>query len=158
MRDPNPIVTSEGGPRTSHYIWDIVTGGAPVFEDPEAERQNERAAISRNYTREQQAKNAAAAELSATSAAHAEERAKLREEATQSAAASATEAERAVRAALGNELEQATTAAAADATSNLNAQRERHERELAEAKAQVAAVAAARRRSWTPHERRRSRR
>ena len=58
-RDPNPIVTSEGGPRTSHYIWDIVTGGAPVFEDPEAERQNERAAISRNYTREQQAKNAA---------------------------------------------------------------------------------------------------
>ena len=90
----------------------------------------------------QQAKNAAAAELSATTAAHAEELAKLREEATQSAAASATEAERAVRAALGNELEQATTAAAADATSNLNAQRERHERELAEAKAQVAAVEA----------------
>ena len=59
VRDPNPIVTSEGGPRTSHYTWDIVTGGAPVFQDVEAERQNERAAISRNYTREQQAKNAA---------------------------------------------------------------------------------------------------
>ena len=34
-------------------------GGAPVFEFPEHERQQERAAISRDYTREQQAKNAA---------------------------------------------------------------------------------------------------
>ena len=34
-------------------------GGAPVFPDPEAERLNERGTISRNYTREQQAKNAA---------------------------------------------------------------------------------------------------
>ena len=59
VRDPNPVVQPDGGPRTSHYIWDIVTGGAPVFEDPEAERQNERGTISRNYTREQQAKNAA---------------------------------------------------------------------------------------------------
>ena len=31
-------------------------GGAPVFEFPEHERQQERAAISRDYTREQQAK------------------------------------------------------------------------------------------------------
>ena len=38
VRDPNPVVQPDGGPRTSHYIWDIVTGGAPVFEDPEAER------------------------------------------------------------------------------------------------------------------------
>ena len=59
VRDPNPVVQPDGGPRTSHYIWDIVTGGAPVFEDPGAERQNERGTISRNYTREQQAKNAA---------------------------------------------------------------------------------------------------
>ena len=59
VRDPNPVVQPDGGPRTSHYIWDIVTGGAPVIADQEAERQNERAAISRNYTREQQEKNAA---------------------------------------------------------------------------------------------------
>ena len=63
VRDPNPVVTaSDGprdGPRTSYHIWDIVTGGAPVYEFPEDERQNERGTISRNYTREQQAKNAA---------------------------------------------------------------------------------------------------
>ena len=59
VRDPNPVVQPDGGPRTSHYIWDIVTGGAPVFEFPEHERQQERAAISRDYTREQQARNAA---------------------------------------------------------------------------------------------------
>ena len=63
VRDPNPLVTAadgpHDGPRTSHFIWDITTGGAPVFEFPEHERQQERAAISRDYTREQQAKNAA---------------------------------------------------------------------------------------------------
>ena len=45
------------GPRTSHYIWDLVTGGAPVFNFPEMERQNVRAAISAQYTREQAARN-----------------------------------------------------------------------------------------------------
>ena len=65
ITDPNPNVTGVDvrsvydGPRTSHFIWDISTGGAPVFEFPEHERQQERAAISRDYTREQQAKNAA---------------------------------------------------------------------------------------------------
>ncbi len=62
LRDPNPLVTGAGGPhdgpRTSHFIRDITTG-LPVFEFPEHERQQERAAISRDYTREQQAKNAA---------------------------------------------------------------------------------------------------
>ena len=65
VRDPNPNVTGPDvrsvydGPRISQFIWDIATGVAPVFPDPEAERLNERGTISRDYTREQQAKNAA---------------------------------------------------------------------------------------------------
>ena len=53
VRDPNPVVQPDGGPRTSHYIWDIVTGGAPAFNDDEAERQTARGTVSRQYLEEQ---------------------------------------------------------------------------------------------------------
>ena len=54
----NPVADGpRDGPRTAHYIWDLVTGHAPLFNDPEMERLNERATISTQYTREQAARN-----------------------------------------------------------------------------------------------------
>ena len=51
--DPHPLAgTHTGprdGPRTSHFIWDAATGGAPLFPDNEGERLSQEArADSRN--------------------------------------------------------------------------------------------------------------
>ncbi len=61
QRDPNPHVRSHDGPRdgpsTSHFIWDYMTGGAPLYNFPEHERQQVRGVVNTRYTAEQAAKN-----------------------------------------------------------------------------------------------------
>ena len=46
IRDPNPLAgTYDGardGYRTSHFIWDRVTGGQPLYPDIELERISQR--------------------------------------------------------------------------------------------------------------------
>ena len=44
--DPNTLGPRDG-PRTSHFIWDIITGGQPVVANPEQERHQQRATVDR---------------------------------------------------------------------------------------------------------------
>ena len=53
IQDPHPLAGNHtgprDGPRTSHFIWDAATGGAPLFPDVERERLSQQArADSRN--------------------------------------------------------------------------------------------------------------
>ena len=58
--DPNTLGPRDG-PRTSHFIWDIVTGGQPIFNDPEQERQQVRGTANSRYAAAQAAQNRARA-------------------------------------------------------------------------------------------------
>ena len=53
VQDPHPLAGDHtgprDGPRTSHFIWNAATGGAPLFPDVEGERLSQQArADSRN--------------------------------------------------------------------------------------------------------------
>ena len=59
IQDPHPLAGDHtgprDGPRTSHFIWNAATGGAPLFSDNEAERVSQRATVdSRSNAREAQ--------------------------------------------------------------------------------------------------------
>ncbi len=63
IRDPNPLAGTYDGPRdgykTSHFIWDRITGGAPLFPDNDGERLSQRARVDLR-SREQYARDRAA--------------------------------------------------------------------------------------------------
>ena len=56
--DPNTLGPRDG-PRTSHFIWDIITGGQPMVADPEQERHRQRGTVDPR-SREQYARDRAA--------------------------------------------------------------------------------------------------
>ena len=69
INDPNPFAGTYDGPRdgyrTSHFIWDRVTGGAPLYPDNDLERISQRANVDprsrEQYRADQAAQNRARA-------------------------------------------------------------------------------------------------
>ena len=63
IRDPHPLAGTHDGPRdgpiTSYFIWDIATGGAPLYPDVEGERLSQRATADSRSTAQYEAERAA---------------------------------------------------------------------------------------------------
>ena len=63
IQDPHPLAGDytgpRDGPRTSHFIWNAATGGAPLFPDVEGERLSQRATVDSRSTAQYEAERAA---------------------------------------------------------------------------------------------------
>ena len=77
VSDPHPLAGSHtsarDGPRTSHFIWDAATGGAPLFPDVEGERLSQQARADSRNSAQYQADRVAERERRAAARARARE-------------------------------------------------------------------------------------